>query len=37
VQGPDGGEVLIPLVDELISLEDGTLRVVDGLLPDTEG
>jgi 16S rRNA processing protein RimM len=37
VRGPDGGEVLIPLVEELISLEDGTLRVVDGLLPDTEG
>ena len=37
VRGPDGGEVLIPLVDELVRLEDGVLRVVDGLLDETEG
>ena len=37
VRGPDGDEVLIPLVDELVSLEDGVLRVVDGLLDETEG
>jgi len=37
VRTADGGEVLIPLVDELVSLEDGALRVVDGLLEETEG
>jgi 16S rRNA processing protein RimM len=39
VRAPDGGDVLIPLVDELLSLEDGVLVVVDGLLdePDAAG
>ena len=36
VETPSGAGVLIPLVDELVSLddEDGVLRVVDGLLDD---
>lgn len=34
VRRPDGDEVLIPLVDELVRLEDGVLRVVDGLLDE---
>jgi len=41
VRAPDGSDVLIPLVDELLSLEDGALVVVDGLLdepaPGAEG
>lgn len=39
VRAPDGADVLIPLVDELLSLEDGVLVVVDGLLelPDEDG
>jgi 16S rRNA processing protein RimM len=32
VRAPDGSDVLIPLVDELLSLEDGVLIVVEGLL-----
>jgi 16S rRNA processing protein RimM len=32
VRAPDGAEVLIPLVDELVSVEDGELVVIDGLL-----
>jgi 16S rRNA processing protein RimM len=36
VRAPDGGDVLIPLVDELLSLEDGVLVVVDGLLDEPE-
>ncbi len=34
VLAPSGGEVLIPLVDELVTLEDDRLLVVDGLLDD---
>jgi 16S rRNA processing protein RimM len=39
VRAPDGSDVLIPLVDELLTLGDGGLVVVDGLLdePDTPG
>jgi len=37
VRAPDGGDVLIPLVDELISLQEGGLTVVDGLLDEPEG
>ena len=39
VRAPDGSEVLIPLVDELLSLEADGLVVVDGLLdePDQPG
>lgn len=37
VRPPDGGDVLIPLVDELVTLQDGVLRVVDGLLDEPEG
>ena len=39
VRAPDGGEVLVPLVDELLTLEDDGLVVVDGLLdePDAAG
>jgi 16S rRNA processing protein RimM len=36
VRAPDGSEVLIPLVDELVSLEDGALVVVDGLLDEPD-
>ena len=36
VRAPDGGDVLIPLVDALISLQDGVLTVVDGLLDEPE-
>lgn len=36
VRAPDGGDVLIPLVDELITLQDGVLTVVDGLLDEPE-
>jgi 16S rRNA processing protein RimM len=37
VRAPDGSDVLIPLVDELLSLDAGALVVVDGLLdlPDS--
>jgi 16S rRNA processing protein RimM len=37
VRAPDGSDVLIPLVDELLDLEDGVLVVVDGLLDEREG
>jgi 16S rRNA processing protein RimM len=37
VRAPDGGELLVPLVDELVSLDDGTLRVVDGLFDEPAG
>jgi 16S rRNA processing protein RimM len=36
VRAPDGAEVLIPLVDELLSLEDDGLVVIDGLLDEPE-
>ncbi len=36
VRAPDGAEVLIPLVDELVSLEEGVLVVIDGLLDEPE-
>ncbi len=37
VRAPDGGEVLLPLVDEIVSLDDhGDVRVVDGLLDEPE-
>jgi ribosomal 30S subunit maturation factor RimM len=35
VVGASGPDVLIPLVDELIGLEDGVLKVVDGLLDES--
>ena len=34
VRAPDGADVLIPLVDELLALGDGELIVVDGLLDE---
>ena len=34
VRAPSGPDVLIPLVDALISLDGAVLRVVDGLLED---
>ena len=37
VRAPAGGDVLIPLVDELLSLDDGALVVVDGLLEEPGG
>ena len=41
VRAPDGSDVLIPLVDELLTLEEDALVVVDGLLdepaPGAEG
>jgi 16S rRNA processing protein RimM len=39
VRAPDGSDVLIPLVDELLTLGEGLLVVVDGLLgePDASG
>lgn len=41
VRAPDGSDVLIPLVDELLTLEGDALVVVDGLLdepaPGAEG
>ena len=37
VLAPDGADVLIPLVDELLSLEDDALVVVDGLLDEPQG
>lgn len=36
VRAPDGGDVLIPLVDELLTLEDDCLVVVDGLLDEPD-
>ena len=36
VRAPDGSDVLIPLVDELVRLEDDGLAVVDGLLDEPE-
>jgi 16S rRNA processing protein RimM len=36
VRAPDGSDVLIPLVDELLSLHEGMLVVVDGLLPEPD-
>jgi 16S rRNA processing protein RimM len=36
VRAPDGPDVLIPLVDELLSLTDDGLVVVDGLLEEPE-
>lgn len=36
VRAPEGAEVLIPLVDELVSLEEGVLVVVDGLLDELD-
>jgi 16S rRNA processing protein RimM len=37
VRAPGGADVLIPLVDELLSLRDGALVVVDGLLDEPGG
>jgi 16S rRNA processing protein RimM len=34
VRAPDGSDVLIPLVDELLGLDDGVVVVVDGLLEE---
>jgi 16S rRNA processing protein RimM len=34
VRAPDGSDVLIPLVDELLTLGEGVLVVVDGLLEE---
>lgn len=36
VRAPDGGDVLIPLVDELLTLQDGVLVVIDGLLGEAD-
>ena len=36
VRAPDGADILIPLVDELVSLEADGLVVVDGLLDEPE-
>jgi 16S rRNA processing protein RimM len=36
VRAQDGDDVLIPLVDELLNLEDDALVVVDGLLDEPE-
>jgi 16S rRNA processing protein RimM len=36
VRAPDGSDLLIPLVDELLSLEEGVLVVVDGLLDEPD-
>jgi 16S rRNA processing protein RimM len=36
VRAPDGADVLIPLVDALVGLQDGVLTVVDGLLDEPE-
>jgi 16S rRNA processing protein RimM len=36
VRAPDGSDVLIPLVDELLSLHEDMLVVVDGLLPEPD-
>lgn len=39
VRAPDGSSVLVPLVEELVTLDagSGVLRVVDGLLDEVEG
>jgi ribosomal 30S subunit maturation factor RimM len=37
VQAPEGPDVLIPLVDELLTLEEDAMIVVDGLLDEPEG
>ena len=37
MRAPEGPDVLIPLVDELVSLEDDALVVVDGLLDEPDG
>jgi len=34
VRAPDGSSLLLPLVDEVVTVEDGVLRVVDGFLED---
>ena len=34
VRAPDGSPLLLPLVDEVVTVEDGVLRVVDGFLED---
>ncbi len=37
VRAPDGSEILVPLVDEVVSLgDDGVVRVVDGLLDEPD-
>jgi 16S rRNA processing protein RimM len=36
LRSPDAGEVLVPLVDDLMTLGDGVLIVVDGLLDEDE-
>ncbi len=36
IRTPGGGSQLVPLVDELVTLDDGVLRVVDGLLDDPD-
>lgn len=36
VRAPDDSDVLIPLVDELVGLDDGVLVVVDGLLDEPD-
>ncbi len=39
IRTPDGGSQLVPLVDELVTVDEqaGVLRVVDGLLEETAG
>jgi 16S rRNA processing protein RimM len=37
VRAPEGPDVLIPLVDELLTLEDDVMVVVDGLLDEPGG
>lgn len=34
MRAPDGSSLLLPLVDEVVTVEDGILRVVDGFLED---
>jgi len=34
VKTPDGSPLLLPLVDEVVTVADGVLRVVDGFLED---
>jgi 16S rRNA processing protein RimM len=34
VRAPDGSTLLLPLVDEVVTVEDGVLRVIDGFLED---
>jgi 16S rRNA processing protein RimM len=36
VRAPDGADLLIPLVDELVGLEEGVIVVIDGLLDEAE-